>query len=218
MIRKKNGFLTFIFSLIPGAGEMYMGFMKQGVSLMTLFFGILFLYSTVFYTLDILAAILPVIWAYSFFHVHNLRAMPDELFYAQEDNYLFNLENIIPKEGKLLSQYRKIFSVVLIFLGIALLWQSLNSMIRWVIPDFMRQYYNSFVSRFPQIVISLFMVWSGVWLIKGKKNELYGGDNTEASETAKDTYSDKNTVTGNDINAELQNGSMNAPVTKEGEN
>ncbi len=38
MTRKKNGFLTFIFSLLPGAGEMYMGFFKQGMSIMAIFF------------------------------------------------------------------------------------------------------------------------------------------------------------------------------------
>ena len=27
----------FLFSLIPGAGQMYMGFMKQGLSIMTIF-------------------------------------------------------------------------------------------------------------------------------------------------------------------------------------
>ena len=32
--QKKGKFFTFIFSFIPGAAEMYMGFMKQGVSLM----------------------------------------------------------------------------------------------------------------------------------------------------------------------------------------
>ncbi len=30
MTRKKSGFLTFCFSLIPGAGEMYMGFLEWG--------------------------------------------------------------------------------------------------------------------------------------------------------------------------------------------
>ena len=35
--QKKNKFFTFMFSFIPGAAEMYMGFMKQGISLMTLF-------------------------------------------------------------------------------------------------------------------------------------------------------------------------------------
>ena len=35
MARQKNKILMFLFSLIPGAGQMYMGFMKQGLSLMT---------------------------------------------------------------------------------------------------------------------------------------------------------------------------------------
>ena len=42
MIRKKGSFLTFCFSMLPGAGEMYLGFMKRGASLMTLFFFIIF--------------------------------------------------------------------------------------------------------------------------------------------------------------------------------
>ena len=39
MRRQRKGFLTWIASLIPGAGELYMGFEKQGVSLMILFLG-----------------------------------------------------------------------------------------------------------------------------------------------------------------------------------
>ena len=35
--KKKSRFLTFCFSLLPGAGEMYMGFMRMGLSLMLLF-------------------------------------------------------------------------------------------------------------------------------------------------------------------------------------
>ena len=31
--KKKNRFFTFIFSCMPGAGEMYMGFMNRGVSM-----------------------------------------------------------------------------------------------------------------------------------------------------------------------------------------
>ena len=40
MTKKKSGFWTFVFSLLPGAAEMYMGFMKMGISLMGLFFGL----------------------------------------------------------------------------------------------------------------------------------------------------------------------------------
>ena len=41
MQKQKRGFLLFISSLIPGAGEMYMGFFKQGISIMTLFWAII---------------------------------------------------------------------------------------------------------------------------------------------------------------------------------
>ena len=34
---KKNGILTLLFALIPGAGEMYQGYMKRGLSIITMF-------------------------------------------------------------------------------------------------------------------------------------------------------------------------------------
>ena len=39
MTNQKNRFFTLVFSCCPGAGEMYMGLYRQGVSLMGLFFG-----------------------------------------------------------------------------------------------------------------------------------------------------------------------------------
>ena len=34
---KKNGILTLLFACIPGAGQMYQGYMKRGLSLITMF-------------------------------------------------------------------------------------------------------------------------------------------------------------------------------------
>lgn len=45
MIKRKSRFLTFVFSMLPGAGHMYMGFMKIGVSFMSVFFFLIFLSS-----------------------------------------------------------------------------------------------------------------------------------------------------------------------------
>ena len=36
----KNGFLTFCCAFIPGAGQMYQGYMKRGLSLILIFFAI----------------------------------------------------------------------------------------------------------------------------------------------------------------------------------
>ena len=60
MQKQKRGFWLFIFSLIPGAGEMYMGFKKQGISIMLLFWGAIALASIT--GLGWLAMFLPVIW------------------------------------------------------------------------------------------------------------------------------------------------------------
>ena len=35
----KNGILTFLFAFCPGAGQMYQGYMKRGLSLITMFCG-----------------------------------------------------------------------------------------------------------------------------------------------------------------------------------
>ena len=67
MTKKRNGFLRFCCSLLPGAGEMYMGFMKMGLSLMSMFFGIIVAASI--FELGPLAVLAVIAWFYSFFHV-----------------------------------------------------------------------------------------------------------------------------------------------------
>jgi len=62
--------LVFLFSLLPGAGHMYMGFMRRGLQLMVLFFGTIWLGSLstpigISDLVTVLAA--PVVWFYSFF-------------------------------------------------------------------------------------------------------------------------------------------------------
>ena len=75
MIMQKKGFLLFLCSLIPGAGELYMGFKKRGVSMMAIFWGIVALACVS--GLEWFALALPVVWAYSFFQVHNLKSLPE---------------------------------------------------------------------------------------------------------------------------------------------
>ena len=77
----------FLFSLIPGAGQMYMGFMKQGLSLMTIFATL----CAVGIWLDIkpLLFFAPIILLYSFFDATNKNSMDAEAFKKLEDHYLW---------------------------------------------------------------------------------------------------------------------------------
>lgn len=70
---RKSRILTFLFALWPGAGQMYLGYMKRGVSLMGLFFLIFAIMG--FLGLSFLAFLLPIIWFYAFFDTMNLRSM-----------------------------------------------------------------------------------------------------------------------------------------------
>ena len=101
MQKQKRGFWLFIFSLIPGAGEMYMGFKKQGISIMLLFWGAIALASIT--GLGWLAMFLPVIWFYSFFNVHNLKSLSEEEFYSVDDNYILHMDQFSGDIGKFLA-------------------------------------------------------------------------------------------------------------------
>lgn len=65
-----NKLLKFIFALIPGAGEMYMGMIKKGALIM-LAFSISF-YLAAVNGFTIIGCALPVIWFYSFFDTYNI--------------------------------------------------------------------------------------------------------------------------------------------------
>ena len=95
MIRKKSGFIAFICSMVPGAGEMYLGFMKEGLSLMSL--AVLIFTGAVWLDMVWLTSLVGIIWFYSVFNVHNKVSLPDEEFYALEDNYLFHMDQLIPQ-------------------------------------------------------------------------------------------------------------------------
>lgn len=175
MTKKKNRFFLFCTSLIPGAGEMYLGFMKQGISLMLLFFS-LFLTADYlsFYPLYYLT---PIVWFYSFFHVHNLHSLPDEEFYAVEDDFLVQMEPTHIHSERWLKNNHKIAAFVLIFFGISILWNNLLMFLIRILDilPISSSVYNlimAFSRSIPQIVIACGIIAIGVNLIKGKKEEL----------------------------------------------
>ena len=66
----KNGFLTFCCAFIPGAGQMYQGYMKRGLSLILT----ACLIGMVGSLLNPVLLLLVVMWMYSFFDTFSLRA------------------------------------------------------------------------------------------------------------------------------------------------
>ncbi|WP_167957505.1 hypothetical protein [Anaerosporobacter faecicola] len=169
MTQKKSRFWTFCFSFIPGAAEMYMGFMKMGLSLMLIFFGLFAVGVTI--ELGPLMFLLVVAWFYSFFHAHNLAGMSDEEFYAVEDTYLFPTgEN--ESHGEYLRTYRKPVAFVLIAVGCMMLWRSCMSLFIGFLPDELYYSVQRFSYRLPQLFVGILIIYLGVIMIRGKKVQI----------------------------------------------
>lgn len=167
MRRKKSKFLTFIFSLLPGAGEMYMGFMKMGVSLMAEFFGIIFLATITEVSQLLLIDI--ILWFYAFFHVHSIAGASDEEFSRLEDKYLIPLyESNLGRQSKMM---RRFCSIVLIVLGAFMLWNMGIKMLGSIL-------YLPGVEYVPKVLVAVGLILLGIVMIQGKKEAL---DQEEAS-------------------------------------
>lgn len=177
MTQKKNGFWRFLFSFLPGAGEMYMGFMKMGISLMAVFFGII----AVATVLEIgpLMFLAAIAWFYSFFHVHNLAGMPDEEFYAVEDEYLFHFSDSEVQGKELIRTYRKAIAIILIVLGVVMTWKGIVRILYRYLPSGLVGVIYDIGYRLPQIVVGIAIIVLGVYMIQGKKQQL---DRTETSQ------------------------------------
>lgn len=169
--KKKNRFFTFIFSFLPGAAEMYMGFMKNGFSLM-LFFLLPFALVVIYGGLDFLMPICAVMWFYGFFHARNYAGMDDMTFDAMTDKYIWeefsdlNFSKVSAKTAK------KWIAAALIVIGAALIWDYFSSILYRLIPEGYWDDIYPALSNIPQVVISILMVIVGIRMVVGKKKEL----------------------------------------------
>lgn len=175
MIRKKSGFLTFCFAFLPGAGQMYMGFMKRGATLMSSFFLLIFL--STWLNMSPLLFAMPVIWFFAFFDTFNLHAMPDDEFYALEDDYLTIPGLSKDKTAQILQgKYRNIIAIILIIIGFSMLWNNICDIFEQFLPEIISDSMSQFGHYFPQFIVALGIIAFGVYLIQGKKRELNSTD------------------------------------------
>ena len=173
MITKRSKFWTIVFAFLPGAGHMYNGFMKMGVSFMGLFFIVLALAS--FINIGAIAFLAPVIWFYAFFDCINRVFIDDAGFYAQEDRYLFTMKQLESLNLEIFRNQNLLIGVILILIGFNALWHNVILRTLWnydLIPLEVYHLISGLGSIIPKLGVSLLIIWAGVVLIMGKKKEL----------------------------------------------
>ncbi|WP_022762961.1 MULTISPECIES: hypothetical protein [unclassified Butyrivibrio] len=180
MRAQKRGFFNFIFAFVPGAAEMYMGFMKMGISLMGAFFGLMGLIA--FLGLSDAFMMIPIVlWFYSFFHARNMATCRIDVFAGLQDDYFWN-EFFDGKGINLKSETaKKISAWVLIIAGVSIIWNivvepilsGVEALANMTGLNFIYDAVAGCVYSLPRLIIAVVIIVLGLRLIRGKKNTLY---------------------------------------------
>ena len=157
----KNGILTFIFAFCPGAGQMYQGYMKRGLSLITMFcLSVVIGVST----LEVLTIGCVIVWMYSFFDTYDLiRHMAAGE--PKEDSLLVlgNYEEI----KKLVPQYNRLIGWGLVGFGVWALYETFIS--NWLYTLLCNLVGNGYaydiITGIPNVVIAALLIFAGLKLL-----------------------------------------------------
>lgn len=170
MKKKKSGFWLFIWSLFPGTGHMYMGFMKMGLSFLLGFMLLLIVMSVT--KIDALVVLPITLYIYSFFHANNLGGLKDEEFEAIEDTYLFGVGDLESRGVGASQSNRKAAAVILIVIGVYMLWNMAFDVLRELIgldDPVLKAVYYFMRNDVPRAAIGIAVIWFGVVLLRGKR-------------------------------------------------
>lgn len=168
---KKNRLFNFIFAFFPGASEMYMGFMKLGLSMMSIF-ALLIMIPGFFRLNDIFMMPVFVMEAYSFFHARNLSKCDDQTFCQICDHFIWEEFDGVGRVKLNLPGARKWAAVALILFGANILWKYISNLIYVLIPNRMWDRVYGILDGIPSVVLAVFIICIGIRLIIGKKRTL----------------------------------------------
>ena len=168
-MKRKHGLLLFIAACIPGCGEMYQGYMKRGMSILTIFCGIFAL--AVFLEIGALAVLMLPVWLFSFFDSYNLRAQT-EADATPADAYLFCLSDMDSRRmNDLLRKRHSLVGWGLVLLGVYVLFETVAGHLVNIICEYLGEWwlYEIVMRDLPRLAVTVGIIALGVWFIRGPK-------------------------------------------------
>lgn len=175
---RRNRVWSFLFSFCPGAGQMYQGYMKRGLSLILLFMVPIVVGA---YLMPVVMSLSAVVYMYSFFDSLNLRAQIREYedgiqMELPEDDYLIRLNIVSGDLQKLLVSKNRLIGWGLVALGLMGLYTTLLEPVLGELVDLLGDnpvaiLLRRFLYSAPQMVVGVLFVLVGIWLLKGGKKK-----------------------------------------------
>lgn len=167
---RKSGFWTVCFAFIPGAGQMYQGYMRRGLS-MGLLVVVPFMLAA-FMSMDVLIFPCLVLYMYSFFDTLNLRSQLT-MGVAPPDDYLYHLNGAGGDLDRLLEKRHHLIGWALVLLGVFAIYNNFVSPWLWNLArlfGYESIFYNvltSLINGVPNLLVAVALIVVGLWLVKG---------------------------------------------------
>ena len=169
----KNRGLAILFGLLPGAGHMYLGKMKRGLTLMILFWGLIGVSVSMGFALPLFA--LPINWFYAFFDCLNLSAMDNASLERAPDEWAFgwfNEDSGLNKHKDLFKKKNLWLGWGLILVGAATIYSTFGYQFVYFLEDvfsIQNGWIYDLYRKIPQILIAAVIIILGVRFIIGDK-------------------------------------------------
>lgn len=146
---------------------MYLNMMKKGIVLMTVFCGIGF--CAAFFYLELLLALLPVVWFYSFFDALNSGHLTYEERIAADKSFFMDIDRMFTGDmGGILKKGHLFFGTILVLAGVYLLFNNVFNNLIWRLDEYLPGLHGIF-HKFPTLLVAIFIIVWGIRLVKGEK-------------------------------------------------
>lgn len=168
---RKSGFWTVLFAFIPGAGQMYQGYMKRGLSMGLLV--VLPFALAMFIGMDALIFPCLILYMYNFFDALNLRSQL-LLGTAPADDFMLHWGG--DDLGRLFSTRHHLVGWALVLVGVFTLYNNFLSPWLWNFIQMAFGYdsvvyivVSNLLHSLPNLVVAIALIGVGMWLVKGNR-------------------------------------------------
>ena len=168
---EKNKLLIFLFALLPGVSHMYLGMLKKGIFLMSLFLAPIALIFLTRGGMEIVSCILPVVWCYSFFDAFRFKCYNKEERHHMDIEFYESLQIFWEQQTKpMLYRRRKLVGLCCIFLAIyTFIFNIIGYFVNWFGNAFLVFYIV--LSKVPTLLVVLFLLKLGIDLLRKEDDD-----------------------------------------------
>ena len=114
--------------------------------------------------------------------------LPEEEFYAIEDNYILHLDRIFQNNIRLSQKHIKIAAILLIVFGVAVFWNGFRDLLFWILPNSLAIIIQDIMYQIPSVIIGILIIVAGYQLLTGKIKSISPDEKADCKKDVSEHY------------------------------